>query len=106
VAPATGPANLLGIIDWHATILPYFISALMPPAIVYYGDKILIRSVWDGSLPGPLPANLEEFSPDEQAEYRYSFGWQIDTNGRPGSILVDERLSPLPHVHETHDASH
>ena len=64
---ATGPGNLLGVIGWqHAAILPYFSFASIPPALVYHGNKISM----EGPLPGPLPANLEELSLDEQAEYR------------------------------------
>lgn len=63
----TGPAILQGIIDWqHTSVLPYFNFLSMPSAFVYEGNKIDMSGV----LPGPLPSDLDDRSPEEQAEYR------------------------------------
>ena len=63
----TDPGELQGIIDWqHTSILPYFSFLSMPSAFVYEGDKIDMS----GIVPGPLPSDLDDLTPEEQAEYR------------------------------------
>ena len=67
LVPETGPGELQGIIDWqHTSILPYFNFLSMPSAFVYEGDKIDMS----GIMPGPLPSDLDDRTPEEQAEYR------------------------------------
>ncbi len=62
----SGIANIEGLIDWqHATVLPYFMFASLPPAVVYEGDKIDLSV-----LPPALPSNFDELSAKEQEEYR------------------------------------
>jgi hypothetical protein len=97
---ASGPANLLGLIDWqHAAILPYFSFQSLPPAFVYNGNKINM----DKLIPSPLPSNIDELSAEEQAEYRlqhrlaYRHRWY---QAKVGLNPRREAASSLPHIQE------
>jgi hypothetical protein len=97
---ASGPGKLEGIIDWqHAAILPYFSFASMPPAIAYRGDKISM----EGLVPGPLPSNLEDLSPDEEAQYRLELRLANRHKWYQGKARLNPRrraASRLPHIYE------
>lgn len=83
---ASGIANLEGLIDWqHATVLPYFMFAHLPPAVIYDGDKIDANV-----LPPALPSNFEKLSAEEQVECRLQLKfanrhkwYEVQTNRRP-----------------------
>lgn len=97
---ATGPGNLLGIVGWqHAAILPYFSFASIPPALVYHGSKISMEN----PFPGPLPANLEELSLDEQAEYRLQLRLAYRHRWYEATTQLNPRrqeVYSLPHIYE------
>jgi hypothetical protein len=62
VAP-TGPANILGLIDWQGTcIMSYFMQANFPSAFAYTAGLIEMPS---GPLP-TLPADIEHCDKAEQ----------------------------------------
>ncbi|KAF5353961.1 hypothetical protein D9756_007032 [Leucocoprinus leucothites] len=103
-ASSSGPGEIQSIIDWqHATVLPFFMSMSVPPALIYEGDKIDIHQ------PIPqLPANFEELTPDDQAVCRlelrlayrqkwYQFRVSGDSRRKRGCSLPHlESLMMLP----------
>ena len=57
----TDPAVFQAIIEWQH--MPYSSFLSMPSSFVYEGDK----TDMSGALPGPLPSDLDDRSPEERA---------------------------------------
>lgn len=100
----SGPGNIQGIIDWqHAAVLPYFMFASIPPALIYEGHRIDMNQ-----LVPKLPPDFEELSVEEQAECRLHLRFanrqrlyeaKVDSNPRrrlAGSLPHLEELMMLP----------
>jgi hypothetical protein len=76
----------------------------MPPAFVYGGDKIDMS----GNLPGLLPPDFNDLTPEEQEEYRLHLILANRHKYYEGgkSATTPRRLAAyrLPHVNQIEDA--
>jgi hypothetical protein len=70
----------------------------MPSAFVYEGDKIDMS----GKLPGPLPSDLDDRTPEEQAEYRLHLRLANRHKWYQGMSITSRQLATrrIPHSNQ------